>query len=83
MAQGANEKLDKELPLQILFTVEEAGNLLGLGRSTIYILFKKCLLTPLKVGNATRVSGRSINRYVDFLESEAQERRASRVKGGS
>jgi len=56
-----------------LFSVEEAASLLGIGRSSLYVLFEKGKVLPLKIGKRTFVAPDALKRFVVLLEREATE----------
>jgi len=57
-----------------LYTIEEAAALLSIGRSTLFNLFKRGKILPVKIGNRTLVSPEAIDRYIEHLTLEARER---------
>jgi excisionase family DNA binding protein len=54
----------------ILVTVLEAAEMLGLGRSTIYELFKSGEIKFVRIGKAVRVPVHEVREYVQRLEAE-------------
>jgi len=48
----------------MLFTVEEAADILGIGRTTIYKLLNSGDLLGVKIGRARRVPRSELDRYV-------------------
>jgi excisionase family DNA binding protein len=51
-----------------LFTVEEAADLLRLGRTTIYALIRAGDIRPVHIGRCCRVSRGELDRYVTRLD---------------
>ena len=64
-----------------LYSVGEAASLLGIGRSSLYVLFEKGKVLPLKIGNRTFVSPDALKRFVALLEREATEQDLNRLRG--
>ncbi len=61
--------LDMATP-RLLWTVNEATDILGLSRSTLYRLIDKGKITPIKVGASTRIPAQALERFVaDELRS--------------
>ena len=57
----------------LLLSPEDAAELLGVGRSTVYDLMRMKLLPSVKIGRARRVPVAAVKAYVDRLtESQAQ-----------
>ena len=56
---------------RITVTIREACELSGLGRSTIYNLFKSGDLTPRKCGKRTLILVKELEDYLSNLPSEA------------
>jgi excisionase family DNA binding protein len=57
----------EEIP-PILFTTEEVGRMLGIGRPKVYDLLRCNELRSVKVGASRRVSAKALREYVDGLE---------------
>lgn len=57
----------EEIP-PILFTAEEAGRLLRIGKCRVYDLIRQRELRSIKVGASRRISARALKDYVDRLE---------------
>jgi excisionase family DNA binding protein len=57
-----------EIP-PILFTPEEVGRLLGVGRPKVYELIRLREIRSVKVGCSRRVSAFALREYVDSLEA--------------
>jgi excisionase family DNA binding protein len=57
----------EEVP-PILFTADEVGRLLGIGRCRVYDLIRLRELRSVKVGASRRVSARALHDYVSQLE---------------
>lgn len=60
----------EELP-PLLFTAEQAAQLLGVGRDAVYGLIRCRRLRSVKVGNSRRVSARALADCVSLLEQES------------
>jgi excisionase family DNA binding protein len=60
-------------PEQLLFTVEEAAEVLRVGRTTIYALIRSGDLRPVHIGRCCRISRGELDRYVARLDA-AQSR---------
>ena len=56
-----------EIP-PILFTTEEVGRLLGIGKCRVYDLIRQRDLASVKVGASRRISARALHDYVARLE---------------
>lgn len=56
---------------KLLLTPEEAAELLGVGRSTVYDLLRLGLLPSVKIGRSRRVRVSSLRDYVATLEPAA------------
>jgi excisionase family DNA binding protein len=54
---------------QLLFTTEEAADVLRVGRTTVYALIKSGELRPVHIGRACRISRGELDRYVTRLDS--------------
>jgi excisionase family DNA binding protein len=54
---------------QLLFTTEEAAEVLRVGRTTVYALIKSGELRPVHIGRACRISRGELDRYVARLDS--------------
>lgn len=52
----------------LLYRVEDAARLLGVGRSTIYGLLAAGELASVKIGRSRRVSRRELDDYVARME---------------
>ena len=60
---------DRDCPLQLLYTVEEAAQLLGIGRTTMYVLVASREVESVKIGNLRRIPASTLHSYVDRLVS--------------
>lgn len=58
---------------KLLLDVDEARELLGVGRSTLYELLATGSIESVKIGRARRVPVDAIQDYVARLRSEARE----------
>lgn len=65
------------LPAKLAFSVDEAGDLLGLSRATLYEEIKYGRLKPFKVGKRTLFSRSSLNQYITDREAEANPQAAA------
>jgi excisionase family DNA binding protein len=61
------------VPERLLYPVEEALQLLGLGRSKFYEEVAAGRLRVVKVGRTTRVAAPDLDGYVALLRTEAGE----------
>lgn len=57
----------EEVP-PLLFTPEEVGRLLGVGRAKVYDLIRAREVRSVKVGCSRRISALALREYVDQLE---------------
>ena len=55
------------LPDKRTYTVEEVAHILGIGRTSAYILVKEGHFKIVRIGNAIRISKRSFNEWLDSL----------------
>ena len=60
---------------RLLYTVEQAAELLGIGRTTVYELVKAKRLHEVHIGRAGRFTGAELERFAGKLD--AQSRRAA------
>lgn len=49
------------------YTVEEVAHILGIGRTSAYILVKEGHFKIARIGNAIRISKRSFDEWLDSL----------------
>jgi excisionase family DNA binding protein len=61
--------------VQPLYTPEEAGQVLRIGRSRIYDELRRCRLRSIKVGRSRRIPAEWLNEYRTLLitENETEE----------
>jgi excisionase family DNA binding protein len=59
-------------PSRRLLRIQEAAEVLGIGRSTAYELITTGALRGLKVGRSLRVATEDIEAYIDRLRAEAE-----------
>jgi excisionase family DNA binding protein len=52
---------------KLLYTTSEAAELLGVGRSTLYLLLSQGAIESVKIGALRRVSGAALQAYVERL----------------
>lgn len=65
-------------PADRLLNMREVCQILGgLSRPSVYVLFARADLTPVKVGGRTMVSAREMDRYLVRIHEEATARRES------
>ena len=57
----------QELPDKRTYTVEEIARILGIGRTSAYILVKEGHFKIVRIGNAIRISKRSFDAWLDTL----------------
>lgn len=57
----------QELPDKRTYTVEEIARILGIGRTSAYILVKEGHFKIVRIGNAIRISKRSFDEWLDSL----------------
>ena len=57
----------QELPDKRTYTVEEVARILGIGRTSAYILVKEGHFKIVRIGNAIRISKRSFDEWLDSL----------------
>ena len=55
------------LPDKRNYTVEEVAHILGIGRTSAYILVKEGHFKIVRIGNAIRISKRSFDEWLDSL----------------
>lgn len=55
------------LPDKRTYTVEEIARILGIGRTSAYILVKEGHFKIVRIGNAIRISKRSFDEWLDTL----------------
>ena len=60
-----------------LLTVAEAAQILGLGRSTVYLLVMREQLPSIKLGRSRRVPTRVLDA---FIEQQLQEQKVETIK---
>ena len=66
MAQICNGT-KKELPERRTYTVDDIAQILGIGRTSAYILVKEGHFKIVRIGNAIRISKRSFDEWLDSL----------------
>jgi excisionase family DNA binding protein len=52
---------------KLLYTAEEAAELLGIGRSTFYLLLSSGEVDSVKIGVLRRIPAAALDRYVERL----------------
>jgi excisionase family DNA binding protein len=58
----------KETPDRRTYTVEDVAQILGIGRTSAYLLVKEGHFKIVRIGNAIRISKRSFDEWLDSLE---------------
>ena len=57
-----------EQPERRTYTVAEIAHILGIGRTSAYILVKEEHFRIVRIGNAIRISKKSFDEWLDSLE---------------
>ena len=57
----------KEMPERRTYTVDDVAQILGIGRTSAYILVKEGHFKIVRIGNAIRISKRSFDEWLDSL----------------
>ena len=68
--QNGMEKCRKDM--EPLLTIEEAGNYLKIGRSTLYSLLRRGELKSLRIGGSRRITIKQLVDFIDKLEVESE-----------
>ncbi|MDD7920991.1 helix-turn-helix domain-containing protein [Actinomycetospora callitridis] len=55
---------------KVLYTMEEAADLLSVGRSTVYDLIRMRLLETVKIGRSRRVTAAALTELVERLREQ-------------
>jgi excisionase family DNA binding protein len=55
---------------KVLYTMEEAADLLSVGRSTVYDLIRMRLLETVKIGRSRRVTAAALAELVERLREQ-------------
>lgn len=58
----------KEAPGRRTYTVDDIAQILGIGRTSAYILVKEGHFKIVRIGNAIRISKRSFDEWLDSLD---------------
>ena len=58
----------KGSPERRTYTVEEIAQILGIGRTSAYLLVKEGHFKIVRIGNAIRISKRSFDDWLDSLD---------------
>ena len=58
----------KETPERRTYMVDDIAQILGIGRTSAYILVKEGHFKIVRIGNAIRISKRSFDEWLDTLE---------------
>lgn len=58
----------KGSPERRTYTVEEIAQILGIGRTSAYLLVKEGHFKIVRIGNAIRISKRSFDEWFDSLD---------------
>ena len=59
-------------PEQLLLTVQEAGEMLRVSRTTLYALMSSGALRPVHIGRSVRITLAELRRYVAAIEPPAE-----------
>lgn len=59
---------------RLLYTVEQAAQLLGISRTTVYELVKAKRLNEVHIGRAGRFTGAELERFAAELDAESRPR---------
>ena len=57
-----------ETPERRTYTVDDIAQILGIGRTSAYILVKEGHFKIVRIGNAIRISKRSFDEWLDYLD---------------
>ena len=57
-----------ETPERRTYTVDDIAQILGIGRTSTYILVKEGHFKIVRIGNAIRISKRSFDEWLDSLD---------------
>jgi excisionase family DNA binding protein len=71
------EATEPEIAELRLYTTEEVGNMLGLGKTKVFDLLRNGRLRSVQEGRARRIPPRAIADYIALLEREEAERNAA------
>jgi excisionase family DNA binding protein len=58
---------------QLLFTIDETADVLGVSRATVYRLLKTGQLVGVRVGRLRRVTRQALDRFTSDLERLARQ----------
>ena len=58
----------KETPERRTYMVDDIAQILGIGRTSAYILVKEGHFKIVRIGNAIRISKRSFDEWLDTLD---------------
>ena len=58
----------KETPERRTYTAHDIAQILGIGRTSAYILVKEGHFKIVRIGNAIRISKRSFDEWLDSLD---------------
>lgn len=58
----------KGSPERRTYTVEEIAQILGIGRTSAYLLVKEGHFKIVRIGNAIRISKRSFDEWLDSID---------------
>ncbi len=67
MSQSRNSTKSDDLERRT-YTVDEIARMLGIGRTSAYILVKEGHFKTVRIGNAIRISKRSFDEWLDTLD---------------
>lgn len=57
---------------QLLLTVPQAANRLGISRSTLYLLLRNGDITAIKIGRSVRIAVAELERWIAAKQQEAE-----------
>lgn len=62
------ETIEKSYPERRTYTVDDIARILNIGRTFAYILVKERHFKIVRIGNAIRISKKSVDAWLDSLE---------------
>lgn len=62
------ERHEERNPERRTYTVDDIAQILGIGRTSAYILVKEGHFKIVRIGNAIRISKRSFDEWLDSLD---------------
>ena len=64
----------KETPERRTYTVDDIAQILGIGRTSAYILVKEGHFKIVRIGNAIRISKRSFDKYMEVTMDKKEKK---------